>query len=412
VDAEIGRGNAQVQIQTRSGTNEFRGAAVWNVRNTAFEPNSWVNNRTQPQPVPPPWFNDHRYTLSLGGPIQKNKTHFFALWDGLLPNSRTDVNNLVLTPCAENGIFRYYDNWNNGNARQVTSLGTTPTIAVVDFLGNAAAPRTNPDGTPHNGTLRYASVFGRLQNIPLRPDCSDAIVQGTPWDPFRTQLDTTGYVRKVLTQAMPEVNNYEIGDGLNTAGHRFLRGQTGIMNRYGHFSANRRRQINVKLDHNFNPSHKVGWGYTYEDNYSDYSLPLWPYGFPGGAFRTPQVMTANLTSTLKPNLLNETRWGIRRTGTNTYHAFSEKAKPDVRDAALNWYPKVSDIPVFLQPGTNPICFCGGQPGGHTATGGAFNANVSENTRAYTLTDTLSWIRSKHAFQNGRRIPPRTHGIGH
>jgi hypothetical protein len=31
VDAEIGRGNAQVQIQTRSGTNTFRGAAVWNI---------------------------------------------------------------------------------------------------------------------------------------------------------------------------------------------------------------------------------------------------------------------------------------------------------------------------------------------------------------------------------------------
>jgi hypothetical protein len=29
VDAEIGRGNAQVQVQTRSGTNRYRGAAVW-----------------------------------------------------------------------------------------------------------------------------------------------------------------------------------------------------------------------------------------------------------------------------------------------------------------------------------------------------------------------------------------------
>jgi hypothetical protein len=31
VDAELGRGNSQIQIQTRSGTNRFTGAVVWNV---------------------------------------------------------------------------------------------------------------------------------------------------------------------------------------------------------------------------------------------------------------------------------------------------------------------------------------------------------------------------------------------
>src|SRR5215471_8778859 len=33
VDAEMGRGNGQIQIQTRSGTNQFRGSAVWNIQN-------------------------------------------------------------------------------------------------------------------------------------------------------------------------------------------------------------------------------------------------------------------------------------------------------------------------------------------------------------------------------------------
>src|SRR2546426_1998914 len=45
VDAELGRGNGAVQILTRSGTNQFRGAAVWNVQNTALNPNTWANNR-------------------------------------------------------------------------------------------------------------------------------------------------------------------------------------------------------------------------------------------------------------------------------------------------------------------------------------------------------------------------------
>ena len=46
VDAETGRGNGQVQITTRSGTNQLRGSAVWNVRNSALDANTWANNKT------------------------------------------------------------------------------------------------------------------------------------------------------------------------------------------------------------------------------------------------------------------------------------------------------------------------------------------------------------------------------
>src|SRR5436309_1928783 len=90
VDAELGRGNAQIQVQTRSGTNKFRGAAVWNIRNSALDPNTWANNRIQPVPATRSWTNLNQYTGSLGGPIVKDKTFFFALWDGLLPSGRTN----------------------------------------------------------------------------------------------------------------------------------------------------------------------------------------------------------------------------------------------------------------------------------------------------------------------------------
>src|SRR5215831_1711055 len=45
VDAELGRGNGQVQIITRSGTNEFRGSGVLNIRNSALNANTWSNNK-------------------------------------------------------------------------------------------------------------------------------------------------------------------------------------------------------------------------------------------------------------------------------------------------------------------------------------------------------------------------------
>src|SRR5262245_41962076 len=65
VDVE-GRGSAQVQARTKSGTNEFHGAGVWNIRNSAFNANTWGNNR---QGISPLWYNRHQITGSLGGPV-------------------------------------------------------------------------------------------------------------------------------------------------------------------------------------------------------------------------------------------------------------------------------------------------------------------------------------------------------
>src|SRR3954454_1056595 len=136
--AQVGRGNAQIQFLTRSGTNQFHGSGVWAVRNSALDANTWNNNRqVDPKtgawkPTVPDWANNHQFTGSVGGPIVKNKTFFFGLWDTLLVNGRTTPNSPGPTTGARNGIFRYFDNWNNGNSTQVTAGGATPTIAVVD----------------------------------------------------------------------------------------------------------------------------------------------------------------------------------------------------------------------------------------------------------------------------------------
>ena len=88
VDAEMGRGNGQVSIQTRSGTNKFTGALVWNVQNSALDSNTWVNKSVSPR-IQPPWRNQQEYNIAYGGPIKKNKTFFFALWDQEIVSSRS-----------------------------------------------------------------------------------------------------------------------------------------------------------------------------------------------------------------------------------------------------------------------------------------------------------------------------------
>src|SRR5213594_2755683 len=102
VDAEMGRGNGQVQILTRSGTNQLRGSGVWSIRNSALDANTWVNNKQVVNgkwtPGQSTWVNRNELTGSLGGPIVKNKTFFFALWDKQFERERVTVRPSVLTP--------------------------------------------------------------------------------------------------------------------------------------------------------------------------------------------------------------------------------------------------------------------------------------------------------------------------
>ena len=230
VDAELGRGNGTFIMTTRSGTNQYRGSAVWSLRNSALDANSWdFNNDIDAltgdwSPTTPDWINRNQYSVSLGGPIVRNKTFFFVLWDQSIVKNRRSINTQVMTPCARNGVFRFFDAWNNGNLLQSTSRtagSSRNRTQVVDATGQ---PALFVNGVRDaNAEVRYASVFGQLVAPPQAADCSDAqVVPGTAWDQHRTQMDPTGFVRTFF-DAQPMPNNYEVGDGLNIAGHRWVR---------------------------------------------------------------------------------------------------------------------------------------------------------------------------------------------
>src|SRR5262249_510494 len=156
--------------------------ATWNLRNSALNSAAWNDNRLG---NPPTWYNRHQTTESLGGPIFKNKTFFFVLYDRQDQLQKQSVDSLVLTPLPRHGIFRFFPGVNNGNAdTKPNGSGNTRTVAVVDKSGN---PLTQ-DQVGATGPLQSFSVFGDLLN---------------PGDTNRTKPDPTGYIAKIL-QAMPQ----------------------------------------------------------------------------------------------------------------------------------------------------------------------------------------------------------------
>ena len=418
VDAEVGRGNAQIQIATKSGTNKYHGSLVWNAQNTALDPNTWEQNRTGSAP---PWRNLQQYTISAGGPIVKNKTFFFVLWDGQISKMRSDMNLQALTPCARRGVFRFYDDWNNGNALQVLETGATPRYASVDLAGNPVPPPyanpADPSSGPHNGILRYASVWGSITNLDtLEPDCSNLEINGVPfsespgwnnqapWDANRPVRDPSGFITYFMDTFYP-INNYEVGDGLNSAGHKWSRTLEGADNRFGVGEDTYRKQINVRIDHNFNDRHRVHGSWSWERDDADNNFFQTPDGFGGHTFRKPQVLTVNFISSIQPTLLNEFKFGMSRTGTNSSAPYNnpidnagDKVKEIYRDLGM---VTADGQEVVVGPGMGAFSWAADRQNGNFYGGrGNLSAAIADTSPRWSYGDTMSWTRGAHSMRFG------------
>jgi hypothetical protein len=86
-DAAYGRGTgANVDLVSKSGTNRFHGSAWEFVRNNIFNANDFFSKLDR---QPRADLKQNQFGASIGGPILKNKTFFFAAYQGL-----TEVNGL------------------------------------------------------------------------------------------------------------------------------------------------------------------------------------------------------------------------------------------------------------------------------------------------------------------------------
>jgi len=460
VDAEMGRGNGQVIVTTRSGTNRFTGAATLLYTNSGLNPNTWAANQVGSfkddsgttcavqqasdsckwtLTNKPTWFSNYHPTVSFGGPIIKNKTFFFVLWDQQKNFQRTLTTATVLTDTARNGVFRYFDSWNNANAGIAVSNNTAnnpnATYPTVDINGSPVTPAFAPGNLPYTGGLNCLSVFGpnKADGTPFTAaDCPGGTargVGGAPWDPNRPGMDSTGYIAKILKE-MPHANNFAVtqtiagvttgvGDGLNTAAYRYVRGRhgnSGAAVTTGTDLNTDRWQFNGKIDHNFNAREKLSGGWTYEKNKTDSDVPNWPDQIAYTTKRWPQVFTINFTSTLSSSLLNEARMGIRYENAGV-DAPWETSYPDssVQSRAQSYMMNLTGTQPTIgldgyfatspdcgskacyQTLINPTLFGGNANGVMNTNPGQYNGNQSP---LLNFADTFSWTMGRHAFKFG------------
>src|SRR6202030_2811121 len=92
--AEFGRsGGAQINVATKSGTNQFHGVLYEYLRNADLDAKHFFD---VPAPIPP--FKRNQFGTSVGGPVIKDKTFFFFNWEST--RVRQSITRVATVPTA------------------------------------------------------------------------------------------------------------------------------------------------------------------------------------------------------------------------------------------------------------------------------------------------------------------------
>jgi len=106
-NAQYGRfQNGVVNVLTKSGTNQIHGSAFEFVRNTVFNANDWGNTLATPP------LHRNQFGVTMGGPVVKDKTFFFASYGGLRQITSTFESSAVIPSAAE--LSGNFSNATNG----------------------------------------------------------------------------------------------------------------------------------------------------------------------------------------------------------------------------------------------------------------------------------------------------------
>ena len=246
---------AQVNLVTKSGTDQFHGAAYEYNRNTNTAANNWFNKNAELAgglPNTPGKYIRNTYGADLGGPIKKKKLFFFGNYEG-------------------------------SHIRE-----------------NAQVQRETPTASLLTGNIIYQSGGVNVTQTPKQIAATDLLCSGNgtcPWGP--------GVDPNILTmlKLYPVANGGALGDGLNLGSYSF--------------SSPNPQNLNtsiVRLDWDPVPHHQLFFRGNLQDDTTD-DVVQFPGQPPSFVIRdNTKGLGAGDTWELTNNLVNDFRYGYIRQG--------------------------------------------------------------------------------------------------
>lgn len=346
--AEFGRaGGAVLNASLKSGTNRFHGSMWEFLRNSNLDAADFFQNANGQKKGA---FKQNQFGAAIGGPIVRNKTFFFADYEGT--RIRQAIPTTATVPTMQQRGSGYTD--------------------FSDLIALQSGSRTDANGR------RYAS--GTI----FDPSTTRPSADGTTFvrDPFVGNIVPRSRLNPNAIKLMDLYPN-PTGPGLNN-NYNVNRNNTDDTNAF-----------DVRIDHNFSDKDQLFGRYSFADVTRFKPGPFDGYG-DGGGFNngdeTVRTMGAavSYTHSFSPTLINEVRAGFNR-------EHSLRLQPFGNDT--------SNIPAqFGIQGIPQAEGNGGLPGftiGGLSNLGPSDWIVSERfSNTYQLSNNLTKIYKSHSFKAG------------
>ncbi len=277
-DAEYGtQAGGQIDVVTKSGTNELHGSLFGYLRNSVFDARNFNDFDINGNPAIPA-FRYGQYGMSLGGPIVKNKLFFFLNYEGLRQYGGATTRVLVPSPSIQQttlstspqmcSVLQAFP-WraSTGSIGNCTPRFVFPDGAFVDQTGNGL-PDSDQFTAPAPTTVHEDTWLARIDyhindktTLYGRAQRDISLVSGTnggslPYDLIQTINHPANYFLALQKTFSPRVLN-EVKVFVNRA--PFINPQASPLN----YAVQTNEWITINND---NADHEVGTTYGVIDN--------------------------------------------------------------------------------------------------------------------------------------------------
>jgi hypothetical protein len=349
-DVDQGRSSgAQVQLVTKSGTNQHHGTAYEYNRPTNMVANDYFNKHAELQngePNTPPRLLRNTFGGSYGGPVIKDRLFIFLAYEGQRTRESFQVTRSVPSESLRDGVIQYQCQTNPDG-----SLNTTLCPGGNSVNGLSGASYTAQPGFNALGPTQIAS---------MDPHCSGL---GTcPWGPG---IDPN--VVATLNE-YPHANSNQLGDGLNYRAFTFSSGTPSKLDTYI-----------SRIEFNLNKNQTI---FVRGGLQNDHGVPTSTRGdSPGtntGAPQFPGQPDSTVATNNTKGIVVGYQWVISPSKANSFHYGYIRQGLGVNGSAFDAFVRLRGLDTTTSQ----------------------NRSTSTIVPVHNFTDDFSWTKGNHTIQFG------------
>jgi hypothetical protein len=369
-------GSTAVNMIIRSGTNSFHGVAFEFLRNNVLTANDWFNNRAGVK-LPARRFNE--FGANVGGPIRKDKTFFFANWEGFRNRKPNTLQAGVPSAAMRSGDFA-----------EICAAGFDNAGMCNDPGGQLWDPYSGVFDPNQGGPVR--SRFIPFNNMATYQSPGNPKLNGTPFQPPAVPGNLINPVASRMMQEYP-LPNLNVGSPNYSRYNNWIRSVS---------DAGGRNQMDFKIDHIFGEKDRLSIRFaprwTYYNKVNSFDSPMDPYS-QGHNKYDAYSFALNHTHSFSPKTLLNVSLGYITNPVFGGNGVLPEFYPDYdisKELGVPEYLKISgalDTPAVVIPSYRAS-------GGGTSIGNMPWGQYKQTPETYHLLVSVSRVQGRHDMKFG------------